>query len=89
MEKEVVDLHAANTEATQRLAKDEETREQMIIQHFEEIESLRSQNIELQTMAYQHLAMWKHTEEQKVVLSDSYNRFVLESMLDIERHKTC
>ena len=78
MEKEVVDLQAANTEATQRLAKDEETREQMIIQHFEETESLRSQNRELQTMAHQHLVMWKHTKEQKALLSDPYNFLVLD-----------
>ena len=42
MEREVVDLQAANTEATQRLAKEEETRERTVIQHFEETESLRS-----------------------------------------------
>ena len=89
MEKEVADLQAANTMATERLTKEEETRERTVLQNFMETESLRGKIRELQNMAHQHLAMWKHTEEQKVVLSDSYNRFVLESMLDIERHKTC
>ena len=42
MEKEVADLQAANTEATRRLAKEEKTREQTVIQHFEETEPLRS-----------------------------------------------
>ena len=60
---------------------------QTVIQHFEEIESLRSQNIELQTMAYQHLAMWKHTEEQKSLLLDSYNRLVVDSTLELERQR--
>ena len=41
MEKEVADLQAANTEATQRLAKEEETLDRTVIQHFEETESLR------------------------------------------------
>ena len=59
----------------------------MIIQHFEETESLRSQNRELQTMAHQHLVMWKHTKEQKALLSDSYNRLVVETTLDIERQQ--
>ena len=38
-------------------------------------------------MAHQHLAMWKHTEEQKAILSDSYNRLAIESTLDIERQR--
>ena len=41
MEKEVAAIQAENTEATQRLAKEEETLEQTVIQHFEETESLR------------------------------------------------
>ena len=85
MEKEVAVLQAANTDATQRLAKEEEKREQTVIQHFEETESLRSQNRELQIMAHQHLAMWKHTEEQKAILSSSYNHLTVESTLDIKR----
>ena len=87
MEKELADLQTANTEATRRLAKEEEMREQTVIQHFEETEPLRSQNRELQTMAHQLLAMWKHTEEEKALLSDSYNRLVVESTLDIERQR--
>ena len=38
-------------------------------------------------MAHQHLAMWKHTEEQKAILSDSYNRLAVESILDIKRQR--
>ena len=38
-------------------------------------------------MAHQHLAMWKHTEEQKAILLDSYNRLVVESILDIKRQR--
>ena len=84
MEKEVGALQVANTEATQCLAKEEEKREQKVIQHFEETESLRSLNNELQVMAHQHLTMWKHTKEQKALMSDSYNRLVIESTSDIE-----
>ena len=51
-EKEVANLQAANTEATQRLAREEEKRQQTLIQHFEETESLWSQNMELQAMAH-------------------------------------
>ena len=38
-------------------------------------------------MAHQHLAMWKHAEEQKAILSDSDNRLQVESILDIERQQ--
>ena len=87
MEKEVVDIQAATTEATQRLAKEEETRERTVIQHFEETESLRSQNMELQTLAHQHLHMWKNSEEQRTRLSDSYNHLQVEALVDIERQR--
>ena len=40
MEKELVDLQVANTVATERLAKEEETLARMVQQHFEETESL-------------------------------------------------
>ena len=39
MEKDVSDLQAANTMATERLTKEEETRERTFIQHFEETKS--------------------------------------------------
>ena len=87
MEKEVADLQATNTGATQWLAKEEETLERTIIQHFEETESIRGQNKELQNMAHQNLAMWKHTEEQKALLWDSYNHLVLESTLDLKQKR--
>ena len=44
MEKEVANLQAANTEATRRLANEEEKSMQTILQHFEDTQELRSQN---------------------------------------------
>ena len=55
MEKDVSDLQAANTMATERLTKEEETRERTVLQNFLETESLRGKIRELQNMAHQHL----------------------------------
>ena len=43
------------------------------LQHFEGTDELPNQNKELQTMAHQHLHMWKNSKEQRARLSDSYN----------------
>ena len=52
------------------------------LQQFEENEELRNQNRELQTMAHQHLHMWKIFEEQSANLSDSYNHLQVEALDD-------
>ena len=49
------------------------------LQQFEENEELRNQNRELQTMAHQHLHMWKNSEEERARLSDSYNHLEVEA----------
>ena len=38
-------------------------------------------------MAHQHLVMWKHTEEQKAILSDSYHHLAVESTLELKRQR--
>ena len=83
-EREVLDLQVANTEAKERLINEEEKRMQKELQHFEETEELRNQNRELQTMAHQHLHMWKNSEEQRARLSDSYNHLQVDALVDIE-----
>ena len=80
-EREVFDLQVANTEAKERLIKEEERNSRREVQQYEE---LQSQNRELQTMASQHLHMWKISEEQRATLSDSYNHLQVEGLVDIE-----
>ena len=81
-EREVFDLQVANTEAKERLIKEEERRMQKELQQFEENEELRNQNRELQMMAHQHLHKWKNSEEQRARLSDSYNHLQVEALDD-------
>mgnify|MGYP000173227332 CR=1 FL=1 len=86
-EREVLDLQVANTEVKERLSTEEERNSRRELQQFEENEELRSQNRELQTMAHQHLHMWKISEEQRATLSDSYNHLQVEALVDIERQR--
>ena len=70
-EKEVANIQAANTMVAAQLAEAEETHQRGAHQHLEETESLKGQIRELQTIAHQNLAMWKHTKQQKAQLADS------------------
>ena len=80
-EREVFDLQVANTEAKERLIKEEERNSRREVQQYEE---LQSQNRELQTMASQHLHMWKISKEQRTTLSNSYSHLQVEALVEIE-----
>ena len=42
---------------------------------------------ELQNIAHHNLSLWKHTEEQKAQLSNSYHRLAVKSTLELKRQR--